>query len=212
MAGNRVNICSSDHNLPLQQPSYKISLSLIFNKFQFMKLYLFLFLNIFNVFFLASCGGPKNEKTNEPTKKIKEIKNENKAAIKLDPEKDFIEIISKGKTPEAAEFIKKAVKDSAQIAAKTVLEDILLHFNETEIEDDLMVFGLESDLNKKLSLELISDNAVLYLADIKIDIPSKLVFKAVKLNNLKAGKYYFILRDETGNELIKKIKISHRNS
>jgi hypothetical protein len=177
-----------------------------------MKLYLFLFLNIFNVFFLASCGGPKNEKTKEPVKKSNEIKSENKSAIKLDPEKDFIELVSKGKTPETSEFLKKVVKDSVQIAAKTVLEDVLLLFNETEIDDDLMVFGLESDLNKILSLELISENAVLYLADNKIEIPSKQVFKAVKLNKLKAGKYYFILRDEKGNELIKKIKISHRNS
>jgi hypothetical protein len=73
-----------------------------------------------------------------------------------------------------------------------------------------MVFGLESDLNKNLSLELISENAVVYVAENKIDIPSKLVFKAIKLNKLKAGMYYFILRDELGIELIKKVKISHR--
>lgn len=138
-----------------------------------------------------------------------EVKKDDTESIKLDPEKDFVELISKGKTPESEEFIKKALKDSAQIAAKASLENIMLLFKDSEIDADLLVFGLESDLNKNLSLDLIAENAQSYSAVKSINIPSKLVFKAVKLNKLKSGKYYFILRDETGNELIRKIKISH---
>ncbi len=156
---------------------------------------------------LYSCGKSKNLKVKEPQEKAKNGSREN---VKLDPEKDFIEVLSKGKTPESTEFVEKALKDSAQISAKASLENILFHFNESEIEDDLLVFGLESDLNKSLSLELIAENAQSYKADKALSIPSKLVFKAVKLNKLKAGNYYFILRDDAGNELVKKIKISHR--
>lgn len=160
---------------------------------------------LLSVFF--SCGKSKSSKGKDLQEKSTNV---SKESVKLDPEKDFIEIKSNGKTAESAEFVKKALKDSAQISAKVSLENILLHFNESEIDDDLLVFGLESDLNINLSLELIAENAESYKADKSLSIPSKLVFKAVKLNKLKAGSYYFILRDDTGNELIKKIKISHR--
>jgi hypothetical protein len=168
---------------------------------------LFFILAFLSLSVLFSCGKSKSSKGKDPQEKAK---NGSKESLKLDPEKDFIELLSNGKTSESAEFVKKALKDTAQISAKASLENILLHFNESEIEDDLMVFGLESDLNKNLSLELIAENAQSYKADKVVSIPAKLVFKAVKLNKLKAGKYYFILRDDTGNELVRKIKISHR--
>lgn len=163
------------------------------------------------LFFNSCNGNAKEVKADEKGKINKNVKDKSeKEKVKLDPEKDFIEILAKGKTSDAEEFIKKAKADTAEIAAKSVLENVLLHFNETEIEDDLLVFGLESDLEINLNLELISDKALVYAADKKVTIPSKLVFKAVKLNKLKAGTYYFILSDEKGNELIKKIKVSHR--
>ena len=175
-----------------------------------MKLQLFFILHLISLLLLFSCSDKTSNDKNKNTNVQNKTEKTNKSELKLDPEKDFIEIISKGKTPDSELFIKKAIKDSAFIAAKAALDGVLLHFNESEIEDDLLVFGLESDLNKNLSLELISENAVVYVAENKIDIPSKLVFKAIKLNKLKAGMYYFILRDELGIELIKKIKISHR--
>jgi type III secretion system FlhB-like substrate exporter len=163
-------------------------------------------------FFLNSCnGGDKKDVNANSNTKIKrnKIDKSDKEKFKLDPEKDFIEVVAKGKTSDAEEFIKKANTDTAEIAAKAVLENVLLHFNETEIEDDLLVFGLESDMEINLDFELISDKAIVYAAVQKVNIPSKLVFKALKLNKLKAGVYYFILRDEKGKELIKKIKIKH---
>jgi hypothetical protein len=162
--------------------------------------------------FFNSCNEGKKDVNSQSKDNIKRniLDKSEKEKIKLDPEQDFIEILAKGKTSDAEEFIKKARTDTAEIAAKAVLENVLLHFNETEIEDDLLVFGLESDLEVNLNLELISDKALVYAADKKVNIPSKLVFKAIKLNKLKAGIYYFILSDEKGNELIKKIKITHR--
>ena len=176
-----------------------------------MRLPLLLILNLMILLSLFSCVKSNSAGENKAVKTIqKGQENGNVKPYKLDPEKDFIQLQSKGKTEEAAIFIKKALKDTAAIAAKAALDGVLLHFNETEIEDDIMVIGLESDLNKNLTLELISENGVSYIAEGKINVPSALVFKAAKLNKLKTGNYYFILRDDTGNELIKKIKISHR--
>ena len=86
---------------------------------------------------LYSCGKSKNLKVKGPQEKAKNGSREN---VKLDPEKDFIEVLSKGKTPESTEFVEKALKDSAQISAKASLENILFHY---------LTFSISFNENKK---------------------------------------------------------------
>ena len=58
-------------------------------------------------FFLNSCnGGDKKDVNTNPNTKIKrnKIDKSDKEKFKLDPEKDFIEVVAKGKTSDAEEF------------------------------------------------------------------------------------------------------------
>jgi hypothetical protein len=175
--------------------------------------------NIFLLFWVISIFSACSNNANEGNEALGVLEkegnrgaNKNAESYKLTPS-DFIELESKGKTKEAKLFLESLVPDSSGAVDLDIAEGPVLHLQETEIDDDMLVFGLESETEKKMLLEFISEDGQHHKATQIIKIPTALVFKAIKLEKMKSGTYYFKLTDESsGKALIRKIAVSHIKS
>lgn len=88
--------------------------------------------------------------------------------------------------------------------------DVKFHMEDTPVEDGLFVFGVESVDAKKLTLEMYDEEGYSMAANNTVQINSGNNYKAVKVDGLESGTYIFKLKDETGKELTRQVKIAHK--
>jgi len=79
-----------------------------------------------------------------------------------------------------------------------------------EVEDDIFMFAIKSQETKMLVMKLIDEEGYEISAHRNINVNTGNNYNALDVSTLKDGSYKFILEDETGRSIEKKVQLTSK--
>lgn len=175
-------------------------------------------LGLLTILFAASCN------TNQPTMQPTEI--DSASATVTRAGNQVLEVNFEGQmiTLETSDIVASAQAMNAEDADAQAIMDInstlmgaekeaqLLDVNFTmsdePVENGMFIFGIETENAKSLNIEMFDEEGYAMVANNKFDITEGNNYKALNVNSLENGSYTFRLKDDTGKELSRTVKVN----
>lgn len=89
--------------------------------------------------------------------------------------------------------------------------DVNFSMSDEPVEEGLFVFGIETEEEKDLTLEMYDEEGFEMAANNTISVTQGNNYKALNVKSLQSGTYLFKLKDEAGKELTRKVTVDHKN-
>ena len=90
------------------------------------------------------------------------------------------------------------------------LLDVNFTMSDEPVENGMFIFGIETENNKNLTLEMFDEEGYAMVANNKFDITEGNNYKALNVNSLEDGTYNFRLKDEEGKELNRQVTVASK--
>lgn len=88
--------------------------------------------------------------------------------------------------------------------------DVKFEMNDEPVEDGLFIFGIKAKEAKALTIEIFDEEGFEMSVSNPINIIKGKNYKALDVETLEDGKYFFLLTDGKGKELVREITIAHK--
>lgn len=88
------------------------------------------------------------------------------------------------------------------------LLDVNFTMSDEPVENGMFVFGIETADAKNLTLEMFDEEGYSMVANNKFEITEGNNYKALNVKSLENGTYNFRLKDDSGKELTKQVKVA----
>lgn len=75
------------------------------------------------------------------------------------------------------------------------------------IQDNILVFGVESEKDQKLSIEMYDEEGFAMVVNCDFELKAGGSFQAVGVENIKSGVYNLRIKDNEGSEINRRVKI-----
>lgn len=98
------------------------------------------------------------------------------------------------------------------MAAENEAQQLNINFTMSDepVEEGLFVFGIETETEKELTLQMFDEEGYSMAANNAISVTAGNNYKALNVKSLSNGIYYFKLKDDAGKELTRKVTIDHK--
>lgn len=87
--------------------------------------------------------------------------------------------------------------------------DVQLLMSDAPVEDGVFVFSIETTEKQNLAIEMYDEEGFEMAANNRISLHEGINYKALNVKSLESGQYMFLLKDDLGRELIRKITVKH---
>lgn len=87
------------------------------------------------------------------------------------------------------------------------LLDVKFTMSDEPIDNGMFIFGMESNNAQKMTLEMYDEEGFALVANNKFEITEGNNYKALNVNSLQDGSYTFRIKDDSGKELNRTVKI-----
>jgi len=88
--------------------------------------------------------------------------------------------------------------------------EVTLLMSDEPVENGVFVFSIETPKKQALSLQMYDEEGFEMAANNKLDLKAGKNYKALNVKSLEEGAYLFLLKDDSGKELMRKIVIEHQ--
>ena len=88
------------------------------------------------------------------------------------------------------------------------LLDVKFSMADEPIENGMFIFGIETENEKNLTLEMFDEEGYAMVANNKFDVNEGNNYKALNVNTLENGTYNFRLKDDAGRELNRQVTVA----
>ena len=123
---------------------------------------------------------------------------------------DFINVTKAANAAQDDDAIKGIMRSLMGAENEAQLLDVKFHMSEEPVEEGLFVFGIESEEQKSLTMEMYDEEGFEMAANNKISITEGNNYKALNVTTLEDGKYFFKLKDDAGKELVREVVIARK--
>lgn len=160
-----------------------------------------------------------NNTGNQPTEDNKALTTRGTKKFQAVERFSAAELGLKLETLEAVKMVKmeaSASEDAATVAnlfgnlntaQNTQALDIKFSMSDAPVEDGIFVFAIESEENKKLTMEMFDEEGFEMSAQNQFDVTTGKNYKALNVKEMEAGSYVFRLKDAEGKELVRQVAI-----
>jgi hypothetical protein len=178
------------------------------------------FLGLLTILFAASCSS--DQPTPPPTELDSSSVNVTRAgkaeaeSLQVNFEGQMItletgDIVANAQGRNAEDEDAQAVMDinSAFLSAdkEAQLLDVNFTMSDEPVENGMFIFGIQTKDAKSLQIEMYDEEGYAMVANNKFDITEGNNYKALNVNSLNDGSYTFRLKDDTGKELNRTVKV-----
>jgi hypothetical protein len=94
---------------------------------------------------------------------------------------------------------------------EAMLLDVNFTMSDEPVEEGLFVFGIETEEEKNLTLEMYDEEGFEMAANNTIAVNQGNNYKALNVKSLENGTYLFKLKDEAGKELTRQVTVQHKD-
>lgn len=94
---------------------------------------------------------------------------------------------------------------------EAMLLDVNFTMSDEPVEEGLFVFGIETEEEKDLTLEMYDEEGFEMAANNTIAVTQGNNYKALNVKSLENGTYLFKLKDESGKELTRQVTVQHKD-
>ena len=88
--------------------------------------------------------------------------------------------------------------------------DVELLMSEEPVEDGVFVFSIETPKAQNLAVQMYDEEGFEMAANNKIALHEGTNFKALNVKSLENGQYIFLLKDDFGREIMRKLTVEHQ--
>jgi hypothetical protein len=175
-----------------------------------MKKFSNLFVLAITVFTFASCANETNNSANvtiDDVTSTRGVETVNFMGMQKTVAKEDIITVSKDANAKQDDDAVTSIMGRF-MAAKN--EAMLLDVNFTMSDEpvsDMFVFGIETEDEKELTFEMYDEEGFEMAANNTISVTQGNNYKALNVKSLDEGNYFFKLKDESGKELTREVKI-----
>jgi hypothetical protein len=176
------------------------------------------FVGLLTILFAASCSN------NQPTMQVTEMDSASaevtragKTTMEVSFEGQMItletsDIVAIAQTMNAEDADAQAVMNINATLMGAEKEAQLLDVNFTmsdePVENGMFIFGIETADAKSLNIEMFDEEGYAMVANNKFDITEGNNYKALNVKSLENGSYTFRLKDDSGKELSRTVKVA----
>jgi len=88
--------------------------------------------------------------------------------------------------------------------------DIQVLMSDETVEDGIFVFSIETANKQTLAIEMFDEEGFEMAANNRISLHEGINYKALNVKSLEDGQYMFLLKDDLGRELMRKVTVEHQ--
>lgn len=166
-------------------------------------------------------GACNNNTGNQPTEDNKALTTRGGKKFQAAERFSAAELGLKLETMEAIKMVKQQAAANADAQAVMSLFgnlntaqnaqalDIKFSMSDAPVEDGVFVFAIESEENKKLTLEMFDEEGFEMAAQNQFNVTTGKNYKALNVKEMDNGGYVFRLKDAEGKELVRQVNINN---
>jgi hypothetical protein len=141
---------------------------------------------------------------------VESVKLFNAAAIDVNSVEQIIIKGRESRSQQDREEVVSLMRNFRLAENKNSKLDLELSMSDEPVENGIFLFSVETPKNQSLSLQMYDEEGFEMAASNKIDLKEGKNFKALNVKSLEEGQYLFILKDDAGNELMRKVVIEQQ--
>jgi uncharacterized glyoxalase superfamily protein PhnB len=125
-------------------------------------------------------------------------------------ETDILKITKPKDAVQNDDAVTRIMRALLEIENSTLMLDVAFSMSDEPVSK-MFVFGIETEQDKTLSLNMYDEEGFEIASDLKFSISAGNNYRALDVSELENGVYFFILKDQDGKELVRQLRIKRDN-